>query len=427
MCGLVGVAGTIEEKERQVFHNLLYMDALRGEDGTGVASVERITPQDTFVVKVSGGPTVLYDRKAYWRAIDLLPNKCLLLGHNRYKTRGDGAFYNAHPFEFDDIVGAHNGVISDWTLSRMRPKLDGAIYDTDSESLFHFLDGEGIEETIKHLDTPVWDKYALTWYSKKNRTINILRNKERPLYYVFNKKRTTLFWASEIAMLYAALNRAKVDFAGKDVTFLAEDVHLSWTIPLKANEVFGKVVRATRKPAGFFRQQAKSTETLPGTREEWKQRAIQRQRIFLHGGSATSVSSSTCATDACGPHNVVELRPNLNTASSGAGKVTPQTVLGPSEYARNPDVKPGQLVTLKDLGMNYMVKPKGKDPAYYVHQGHFIKEDEFEEIVSSGCLNCTANPAFGEPLKLLRDKSFVCAPCLIDNKDGVRETIRSLM
>lgn len=404
MCGLVGVAGSIEDQDRSVFHNLLWIDAIRGNDGTGVASVDLDDPESVFVVKVSGGPEHLFDRNAYVEAIS--KNKSLLLGHNRKRTKGDSSWVNAHPFDFENIVGAHNGFISEFSRRKM-----SHIPDTDSEQFFDYLNDHGIEESMKELDKGPADAYCFVWYDKRAHTINFIRNNQRPLYYCFNKKRTVLYWASEIAFLYTALNHNHVEFIGKDVTGLSEDAHMSWEIPQKPGQVFGKATRVQRKPVGFFQSTGKP-----------------KDGHFPRGAQSSSTSSSATSTVLYAPG----YGPDDNVI-----RITPRTLLSPEEYARTGtgDLKQASLAidAHRPKYVPVMSRPiasslKDKPPYYIGYNAEdMYSKETFDKKMGDGCTNCTSQPAWGEPVKFLKDGAFLCAPCVIENKDSCLEVCREFL
>lgn len=211
MCGHVGVAGEVNWKVEKVFRTLLRLDVIRGEDSTGIAAMSL-----TGAVKIAKEATNAYDFlstnkdsaeifKGFHRA---------LMGHNRAATKGKVVNENAHPFEFGDIVGAHNG-----TLKRYNNLLDGNKFKVDSQAVFYHMSEESTEDLWKNLDGAA----ALVWMNKKEKTLNFLRNKERELWYTITTDGNTFMWASEPWMLMVACAREGLDIE-KPVIFKT-DVH----------------------------------------------------------------------------------------------------------------------------------------------------------------------------------------------------------
>ena len=194
MCGIVGVAGFLGKKEKDVFRDMLVFDSVRGEHSTGILGVNN--KMECLLSKSVGDPYALFDRKQTDKTLSHATT--VLLGHNRFATTGGITHQNAHPFEFDTIVGAHNGTLRNaWALPH------GKEYAVDSQRLFANIEEDGLADAIG-LTLGAW---TLVWYDKINDSINFLRNEERPLSYCFAENGTDLFWASEGWMLGAALGR----------------------------------------------------------------------------------------------------------------------------------------------------------------------------------------------------------------------------
>jgi predicted glutamine amidotransferase len=198
MCGLIGAVGVIDNKVKDVVKTLFILDLVRGHHSSGIAVVN--DKKETSILKDVGTPFELLKDTRYAGITGGTIN--MMMCHNRYATKGAQTANNAHPFEMDHIIGAHNGTVHN--LSRLK---DGFKFDVDSQAIFNNISHEGIIETAKKVD----GAYALTWYNKQDNTFNIARNKERPLYFAFAKGMKTLYWASEDWMLYVALNREQVD------------------------------------------------------------------------------------------------------------------------------------------------------------------------------------------------------------------------
>lgn len=190
MCGIVGMAGKIPVEYKDLFKDMLLVDMIRGVDSTGVVSID---------VKGEG----MYFKKAVPSSDFLEMKKCisvishadnLLIGHNRSATFGRINNSNAHPFESrsGNIVGVHNGTLKNVSLLPNHTE-----YDTDSEAIINSLDDKGPVWTHRNLD----GSFALVWYNAVTETLNVMRNDERSLSFVFSKDGQTIFWASEGLML----------------------------------------------------------------------------------------------------------------------------------------------------------------------------------------------------------------------------------
>lgn len=220
MCGHVGVAGNITIREERIIKTLLILDSVRGIDGTGIAVIPKVG--DVKLAKETGDPFNLFSHKQYDQS--LMGTHRAIIGHNRWKTQGKISKHNSHPFEFDTLVGAHNG-----TLSNKFKLDDSAMFDVDSENLYHHINKNGLRDAM-NIAQGAW---ALVWWDKLNESINFLRNSERPLWLTRTPNGSTLFWASEKWMLQVALSRENVTF--DEPVLLQEDMHHSVGVDSKGD------------------------------------------------------------------------------------------------------------------------------------------------------------------------------------------------
>lgn len=227
MCGLVGIAGSLSTKDVDVFKQLLYIDYLRGEHSTGVGCVHE-TSGEVRVRKAATDPLMFLQMKSVGEVVNSL-NK-VLMGHNRFATRGKINAVNAHPYWTGRILGAHNGTLDHICLKDLAKNQEA---ETDSEQIMlsvHELDGS-ITETIALME----GAWALSIYDEADNSINLVRNEKRPLYYCMSESKKTLYWASESWMLAGVLDRNGIK--RRPIVLLEPDRILSWVIP-NSREVF---------------------------------------------------------------------------------------------------------------------------------------------------------------------------------------------
>ena len=222
MCGLVGAVGDLSfEFRSRVFKDFLDVCSTRGRDSTGVIKVGRDLEYDW--VKQIGSPAYLYDSKQYERHIETGPLPYALIGHTRSKTVGEVSIKNAHPFDFPDegICGVHNGTLRNYT------KLDTHAYNkVDSEVLYGHLAANGPQDTFSILE----GAYACIWWNDKDKTINFIRNNERPLWFTWSEDCKTMFWASEIWMFAAVERKLKLWDGGEEKKkFIELPPHKLWS------------------------------------------------------------------------------------------------------------------------------------------------------------------------------------------------------
>lgn len=252
MCGIVVAAGQLAYKQEQAFKNLLILDALRGIDSTGIASIGR-QALPPVVAKQVGNPYDLLETTTAEKIFRRANN--VLIGHNRFATQGTVNRKNAHPFEFDNLVGVHNG-----TLTNKYQLPNGIDYSVDSQALYACMNEKGVRATLDIIQ----GAWSLVWYDYNKHTLNFLRNKERPMFIAYDKVTNALYAASEKWMLHIATSRQQVDIADPFAT--DEDVHYEFKIDPdgKVNEPVLTEMKAKEAVVyyGGFRQQEQRSLSL---------------------------------------------------------------------------------------------------------------------------------------------------------------------
>lgn len=208
MCGLVGVFGHIGDREKRIFANLHAYDVVRGTDSSGILRVDK--DNNTSVLKGKGVPFLLhFEDECFLDDSNLVmgDDLKLIMGHNRKTTSGATNKENAHPFEFKNLIGAHNGTLKNHTLNKFNN--EGLTVDTQKmyNALSQVHDGElkGFS-TYKDVLEQIEGAAAMTWWVKPYNNLKIFKNDERPLSFVTSKDDRTLYWASESWMLRTALS-----------------------------------------------------------------------------------------------------------------------------------------------------------------------------------------------------------------------------
>lgn len=284
MCGLVGVLGDVNADAIKAFNDLLVIDQIRGPHSTGVLGVSADGRYDLF--KQAFTPTELMQWKAYDRVVH--QGRRVLMGHNRFATVGGINKWNAHPFDTNDVVGAHNGTIRNLHVLKHR-----ALYDTDSEALLDEIGEDGIENVLPKVE----GAWALTFFDKDTNKLCFIRNKERPLYYAFSENRRQMFWASEAIMLRFVFVRHGIK-TGEITQFPEDQLHV-FTMPKLVvdaiaepdiREIKGREVPpATPFPSGSVGE-VKTQAEYEEWKKKWKEGKAEREAKKQKGTNLTLVS-----------------------------------------------------------------------------------------------------------------------------------------
>lgn len=217
MCGHVGYISRFNngmvESNVKAFEEMLYIDALRGDDATGICHITN--KQEATVLKEAAPSTWFLLDGDYEKERKKFTSKAkALLGHNRKATMGGRKDEHAHPFMFDDrFVFFHNG-----TLHNHKSL---ANTEVDSEALGqHLVKCEGDVEQIATLLEKVYGAWACVWYDADKHTVYFLRNSQRPLAFIITEL-GDIAYASEAWMAAGTIirNNGKV----KDIKNLEID------------------------------------------------------------------------------------------------------------------------------------------------------------------------------------------------------------
>lgn len=199
MCGLFGsVSKSLSMMDVDITKQLGMISQLRGTDSTGIfiAYTDKGKPKIAMHKEAVNATSFLLSDMT--KAMTDHATTYLIAGHTRAATIGAVNNENAHPFVSEHIVGMHNG-----TIPNLKGKVDG-VDVPDSRILFDLISEKGIEEAVTKADEGV-GAYALCFLDNKAKTLNFIRNEQRPLSFI--KRHDTLFWASESIFLEAVKYR----------------------------------------------------------------------------------------------------------------------------------------------------------------------------------------------------------------------------
>lgn len=476
MCGLVGVVGDLYQQDKRMFDYMLKLDTVRGPHSTGVAYINNHKREQVRIVKDAVTPYQLVHNPLYWNGNadkrDAIGGDLVaLMGHNRWATVGAINAENAHPFEAGKIVGMHNGTLSDFNRKKL---VDHEYYGTDSEALMFNFDFLGVENTIPKIE----GAWALTWYNKEEDTFNILRNKERPLYYAWKKNGKVLYYASEYWMIYAAAEKFNIELEDDTVYHIEIDQHYSFKLG-KPNE-FGKHC-LTKKELKGYQWQPNVTYSNNWKAANTTNSAKESANVFLNKGEKTSSNDAPPssfeywaskkdqffefvtegqATDEQGKPYIkggivnggpeVRLYPSAKDpdlyallgdpdALTFAGKVKKVKQLRKSMYVTmNHDTvmvaqykeKNSQLGHLFDALDNIAANNQNIIMPEYVTVGtqhELVDIDKYNKLMDKGCCWCSAVPSIAEceEITWLNREDFLCADCT--NNEEVKQYAKQFM
>ena len=402
-----------------MFKALLELDTVRGPHSTGIAAVRG--GQNVLVAKGVGTPWDLAETKKYEEIFRGF-NK-VLLGHNRWATKGAVTRANAHPFEFDKIVGAHNG-----TLRSVKELDDHENFEVDSENLYYHMNKHGVYETIPKID----GAFALTWYNKEEHTINFIRNSERPLYYCFTEEKKTLFWASEEWMLLVASNAMRVKI-GK-IFELPIGTLYTFDIPKMSVNEFDKIrtrkIELYKPPVTVFvrqipkdddkkvvnlrpKSETSSTKSVRPFTEY--QKYLDREVEFYVGNRATTnygQSYIQCWL-------VADEDISVRVFAAEGGPLYRLMMLSTNNFtgvAKSYGESNGKYLTI-DLRTVEEVIPTADDllpDLYPGYGGELITEKQFDERTKRGCAWCSAHVGVedADDIKWISKNDFICPDCV---------------
>lgn len=389
MCGLVGLAGDTSLKMRDVFTDLLYVDTLRGHHSTGAALIKRDTNEVLMEKQAIAGPEFI-GTKEFKKMMEVHTAKALI-GHNRYATIGAKTAENAHPFKFDNVVGAHNGTIDKFALHELD---DYWKFGTDSEAVFNSINKIGLKATIEKL-TGAW---ALTFFDHQMNTINLLRNDKRPLFFTYSEDRQTLMWASDADMLAWIMNRHSVKVADNRLYECEPNTHYRWVLPAKFGDVLGKPMVA--KVEGF-----KGVYKPP----------VHVVQSYHYGAGMTAEDWD-------------DQDPLPGVIKQNFPYVSNHQTRSIAQHQQQQTSKSHTPISTK---IKIKLETKRFRPPYKNYKGVVQKKEWFEGLIKNGCLYCDkADQKWGDFIKPLKPdldgrELYLCESCY--NTDDTRELVESTL
>lgn len=386
MCGLIGGVGALNiKKHRDAIGEMLIFDVVRGHHSTGMAFVKN--DMSHHVVKKLGNPFELIDSLEFDREM-LKHDNWAMIGHNRLATKGAVNKRNAHPFQFDDVVGAHNGTLRDTSTLR-----DHRTFEVDSEALMWNIEMEGIETTLPKIR----GAFAITVFDKSTSTLYLARNSERPLHYCYTKDGNTMFWASEEWMLEVSCDRNKIDIGE------IYELPVGQLMKIKKD---GLKLQVTFRP---FEQWKAPVTSLPAS-------TAQREKVTftVDGTRKSSYSKDLYIVGTTLDKEENEVKVYAKEGSELWEKLLSSVNAFKGETSGFSSIGNGKKSFYIYLASIEEVEYEEEDePVLYLHpDGSLIEPKEWEKLKNDGCSWCT-NPITDEDageLGLYHDK-VICPSC----------------
>jgi len=212
MCGIAGFCLNVEEHvdARKLSASLLEQIITRGHDATGAAWYNGKRNEVRYTKAPYSAKTFVQTR------LPLMPSgvKNVIL-HTRFATQGDKKFTaNNHPIVIENLVGVHNGHISnDDAILKGYPE-HKRIGQVDSEAAFVMAK---YEKNPLEAFTAIQGRAALAWIDgDRGRELNLARVSGSPLCVAQTPKGSTVF-ASTQPLLERAMKNA-----GLKIEWIAE-------------------------------------------------------------------------------------------------------------------------------------------------------------------------------------------------------------
>lgn len=234
MCGLAGFIGNylagFVGSDMDAFEHNLTLNAFRGSDSTGVVAVTN--KNEILHTKVLGYPQGILNTPVWNNDVRplMVREGRFIIGHGRKATVGTVSIENAHPFHvvkknaedevISDITLIHNGTLESYSNEGIHKHAVDSLYLADE------IAEKGATEALSSIHGAI----ATMWYDKLDKSLNIFRNSERPLFWMEDISNGNIYINSEPSVLLYLMFRFGIKKASKVQPFRTQ-VH--YRVPLE--------------------------------------------------------------------------------------------------------------------------------------------------------------------------------------------------
>lgn len=430
MCGIGGVWSTnMVDTEIEMARKLLILNSFRGEDSVGMLDhIPQVKKKQTLYWKRAENPlefackTFDFTWGSRWKT-----NKPLFIAvHARAATKGKVIDKNAHPFCFDNIIGMHNGTISEAFTNSDK-------FETDSEAIFQNIKLRGLKETLKELSSKT-PAYALVWYDTKERTLNFIRNSKRPLYFASFCNNTGFAWSSEKEHLSLGLKTGWSIPASKDVSPF--EIYKHYTLPVDAKDCIKEMQVQEIKEAeetishyGYGANGRNFENFFYGEYALYPK--VTTNPLAKEGDNWRKGSSIPLSTEPLQPWETLNYIQDMGSINYNAVRHKYDEISKKyySDYwylrlqKRREQVDREANLRLSFAGKEKEESAKGSSKKEVVSElipfgrssGHTCSYEGYKKKISKGCFSCGELVEFKDPIVWLDDKDkFICSDCALD-------------